>query len=97
VYFVVFITISQSAVEGFLSYHYLVGGWGDVAVYDPKQAFRAFDVMADLQPILVAPRELIFNCHDMNRIRPLRQLLSSFSSSSHGEFGPFAWRFAGGS
>jgi hypothetical protein len=62
----VFITIGESAVEGFLTYHYFVGGWSDPVVYDPLLLFHAFDVMANLQPILIAPCEHYFIHHDNN-------------------------------
>lgn len=58
VYLMVFITISQSATEGFLSYHNLVGGWGDTAVNDPRGLLRAFEVMSELQTVLIAPPAL---------------------------------------
>jgi hypothetical protein len=66
VYLTVLITISQSAIEGFVSYHLLVGGWGDLAVNDPDGLLHALDVLAALQPILIAPRERYLIYHNHN-------------------------------
>jgi hypothetical protein len=66
---VIFITIGQSAIEGFESYHFLVRGWGDPAVNDPYILFPALDSMANLQTTLIAFREY-FIYHDNDRMMP---------------------------
>jgi hypothetical protein len=66
----VFFTISQSAVEGFDAYHYLGKGWGDPAVDDADAHFRPFIITADLQAVLIAPRECYLICHDNEWMMP---------------------------
>jgi hypothetical protein len=61
VYLVAFFTISQSAIEGFLTYNLLVEGWGDKEQLGLLR--RAYKVMSVLQPVLIAPRERYFIYH----------------------------------
>lgn len=52
-----FLAIVQSAIEGYVSYRYLVSGWGDpLLLVNPNRAFR---VLADLQPLFDAIREFL--------------------------------------
>jgi hypothetical protein len=56
----VLFTICQSAIEGVVTYHYVVGGWGDTAVLDSYGPSRAYEVMSDLRTTLIALRECLF-------------------------------------